>query len=217
MSDVEKTPEELAALAELAAAKKLEDKRLADDAKLSAKAAKEVEKLAAKEAKAAEKAAEKAAKDAAKEEAKLAKEAEKAAKLEANKMPVSNGVTRPKPDSLCGKAWAVFDAVSQETGAPATIAASLEKSTLLGLNEGNVRAEYARWRKFFGISGRLLDPAKEAEKALAAQAKADEKAAKEAKKLEDKRLKDEAKALKALEEKAAKEAKRLEEAGNSAE
>jgi len=28
----------------------------------------------------------------------------------------------------------------------------------MGLNEGNVRAEYARWRKFNGVTGRVTLP-----------------------------------------------------------
>jgi hypothetical protein len=27
-----------------------------------------------------------------------------------------------------------------------------------GLNEANVRAEYARWRKFYGVTGRVAAP-----------------------------------------------------------
>lgn len=125
-----------------------------------------------KEQQAATKAEEKAKKEADKDAQKAAKEAEKAAKLKekedaaeaakaakgANKMPESNGVRRPKPETLCGKAWAVFDEVSQKNGAPASIKESLEIAKARGLNEGNVRVEYARWRKFFGITGRIASP-----------------------------------------------------------
>lgn len=130
------------------------------------------EKAAAAAMKKEQQAATKAARDAAKAEEKAKKEAEKAAKLkekedaaeaakaakEANKMPESNGVRRPKPETLCGKAWAVFDEVSQKNGAPASIKESLEIAKARGLNEGNVRVEYARWRKFFGITGRIASP-----------------------------------------------------------
>lgn len=207
MNDVVLTPEQQA---ELDAAKKAEEKRLKDEAAALKKQEDAAKKVEAKRLKDEAKALDKANKEAAKAADKAAKEAEKAALAEANKMPVSNGVTRPKPDSLCGKAWSIFDAVSGETQAPATIGASLERSNAAGLNEGNVRAEYARWRKFNGVSGRLVDPAKEAVKAAAALKKAEEKAEKDAKKAEDKRLKAEAKALKDAEEKAAKaEEKRL--------
>jgi hypothetical protein len=38
------------------------------------------------------------------------------------------------------------------------------------LNEGNVRAEYARWRKFNGVVGRISAPAPAATAATAAPA-----------------------------------------------
>lgn len=76
-------------------------------------------------------------------------------------MPEANGVRRPKPETLCGQAWAVFDEVSAKNGAPASIKESLEIAKARGLNEGNVRVEYARWRKFFGITGRIAAPGSE--------------------------------------------------------
>lgn len=122
-----------------------------------AKALKEAaaaEKKAQKEAAKAEKEAALAAAKAEKEAAKAAKEAAK----EANKMPEQNGVRRPKPETLCGKAWAVFDQVSAKNGAPASIKESLEVARPLGYNEGNVKCEYARWRKFHSIVGRIAPP-----------------------------------------------------------
>ena len=63
-----------------------------------------------------------------------------------------NGIKRPKPGTLCGKAWDIFDKVTKKhRGNPATIAESLEISKEAGLNEGNVRAEFGRWRKFSGF------------------------------------------------------------------
>jgi hypothetical protein len=131
------------------------------EAKAAAKAAKAAEDEAAKAAKVEAAAAEKAAKEkekldkqAAKEQAKLDREAAK----EANRMPEQNGIRRPKPDTLCGKAWAVFDAESTKLGQPVSIAAALAVTTPQGLVEGNVKAEYARWRKFFGITGRIAAP-----------------------------------------------------------
>lgn len=147
------------------------------------KAAKAAEAAAEKARKAQEKADAKAAKDAAaakakadkaeaaakakadKEKAKADKQAEKdkkkadaAAAKEANKMPEQNGIRRPKPDTLCGKAWGIFDSVSTKNGSPASIAESMELAKAQGLNEANVRAEYARWRKFYGVTGRVEAP-----------------------------------------------------------
>ncbi len=157
MSENEKTEAQLAAEKAAAAAKKAEEnaqaKAAKDAAKAEEKAKKEAEKLAAKEAKEAEKAAKAQEKIEAAAAAKAAKEA--------NKMPEANGVRRPKPETLCGQAWAVFDEVSAKNGAPASIKESLEIAKARGLNEGNVRVEYARWRKFFGITGRIAAPGSE--------------------------------------------------------
>lgn len=157
MSENEKTEAQLAAEKAAAAAKKAEEKAQAkaakDAAKAEEKAKKDAEKLAAKEAKEAEKAAKAQEKIEAAAAAKAAKQA--------NKMPEANGVRRPKPETMCGQAWAVFDEVSAKNGAPASIKESLEIAKARGLNEGNVRVEYARWRKFFGITGRIAAPGSE--------------------------------------------------------
>jgi membrane protein involved in colicin uptake len=118
------------------------------------KEAEKVAKAAAKEAEKAAKEAEKEAKAKAREEAKAAKAAER----EANRMPEQNGIRRPKPDTKCGKTWSIFDEISQRTGQPASINEALEISRSKGMNDGNTRAEYARWRKFFGLSGRINRP-----------------------------------------------------------
>lgn len=142
-------------------AEEAEAKRLKAEEKAEAKKLADAKKAEAAEAKKAEKAQKEAEAKAKKEAEKAEKEAQKAAKIaakEANKMPKANDVRRPKPDTLCGKAWAIFDSLSASTGVPATIGDSLKVASEQGLNEGNVRAEYARWRKFFGVSGRLSAP-----------------------------------------------------------
>jgi membrane protein involved in colicin uptake len=161
----EKTSEQTAAdqAAEKAAkvAEKAAEKQRKAEAKAAEKAAKDAQKAEEKAKKDAEKAAAAEAKTAAKAQAKAdraAKKAEAQAQRDANKMPEQNGVRRPKPDTLCGKAWSIFDSVSQKGGAPASIGESLEVARAQGLNDSNVRAEYARWRKFHGISGRIEAP-----------------------------------------------------------
>ena len=153
----EKTAEQIAA--EVAAAETAAAEKASKDAeKAAAKAKKEAdaaEKKAKKEAEKAEKEAAKLKEKSDKEAAKAAKEAEKLN----SKMPEQNGVRRPKPDTLCGKAWGIFDAISTKNGAPASIKESLDAARADGLNEGNVKAEYARWRKFYAISGRIAAPA----------------------------------------------------------
>lgn len=153
------TPEEKAAAATAAS-----DKAAKDAEKAAAKLKKETEAAERK----AKKEAEKLEKEAKKKAEKEAKEAEKAA----NKMPEQNGVRRPKPDTLCGKAWAIFDGISAKNGAPASIKESLEAARADGLNEGNVKAEYARWRKFYAISGRIAAPTPDAPAETAATTEA---------------------------------------------
>jgi sRNA-binding protein len=104
------------------------------------------DKASAKAAKAAQKAAEKAAK---KTEAKAAKEAAK--------QPKQNDVRRPKANTTTGKVWAIFDELSAKTGAPALIGDALKQAS--GTPEATVRTQYARWRKFHGITGRTAAPA----------------------------------------------------------
>ena len=162
------TPEEKAA-----ADKAASDKAAKDAEKAAAKLKKETEAAERKAKKEAEK-LEKEAKKKAEKEAKEAEKAQKEAEKAANKMPEQNGVRRPKPDTLCGKAWAIFDGISAKNGAPASIKESLEAARADGLNEGNVKAEYARWRKFYAISGRIAAPAATAETDAGAEAPQDQ-------------------------------------------
>lgn len=160
MSD--KTPEQLAAEKAELEAKKAADKAAKDQAKAEAKAKREQEAAEKKADAEAKKAAEKATKEQTNLDAKAAREA--------NRMPEQNGIRRPKPDTLCGKAWGIFDSVSQKNGAPASIDESMELAKADGLNEANVRAEYARWRKFHGITGRIESPKAKTTSAGAEQA-----------------------------------------------
>jgi hypothetical protein len=129
--------------------------------KEEARAEKEAEreaKKAEREAEKQKKAEERAAKAKEREEAKAAKAAER----EANRMPEQNGIRRPKPNTKCGRAWQIADDLSAQFGQPTPIAELLEAAKAEGLNEGNVKAEYARWRKFHGVTGRISLPKEEA-------------------------------------------------------
>jgi septal ring factor EnvC (AmiA/AmiB activator) len=106
-----------------------------------------LDKLVEREKAKAEREAKKAAKKAELE----AKKAER----ESNRMPEQNGIRRPKPNTLCGRVWGLADNLSQKFGQPTPISELLESAKSEGLNEGNVKAEYARWRKFHGITGRV--------------------------------------------------------------
>lgn len=175
MTEETKSPEQLAheaaqltlqkeqeKLAKKEAADKVraEKKVASDTAKAEKKALRDAEVAAKKAAKLGaetSKDAEKAAKDKAKEDAKAAREAAKTA----NQMPEQNGIRRPKPGTLCGQAWGVMDNESAKIGQPVSIAATLAVTSPMGLVDGNVKAEYARWRKFNGVTGRVHAPAAE--------------------------------------------------------
>lgn len=171
----EKTQEQLDAEA-AAKAQKQAEKEVKAAAAAEAKAAKQAEREAKKAAAEAEKEAAKAEREAAKqakidakEAAKAAKEAEKAAKeqakadakaaKEASRQPEQNGIRRPGPEGLCGQVWGLADKLSQELGQAVPIANLLEAGVAAGLNPSNIRTEYARWKKFHGLSGRITLPA----------------------------------------------------------
>ncbi len=84
--------------------------------------------------------------------------ARRIAERKANRMPKQNDIRRPKPLTLCGRAWAIMDKVTADLEQPAPISVVLELAREQNLNEGNVRAEYARWRKFNNITGRITVP-----------------------------------------------------------
>lgn len=134
--------------------------------KEEARLEREAERVAKKEAAEKEK-AQRAEEREAKRKEREAEKAKKAAEREANRMPEQHGVRRPKPTTKCGQAWAIMDEVSKELAQPAPIAQVLERAVKAGLNEGNVKAEYARWRKFNGVTGRVSLPKPEKEEAAA--------------------------------------------------
>jgi hypothetical protein len=136
------------------AAQREADKAAKAQAREQGKAAKAAEREQAKAAKEAEK----AAKLKAKEEAAAAKKAEQEAAKAAEKQPEQNGIRRPKPEGMCGRAWAIFDEASKARGEPASIGETLPVAVAAGINDATVRTQYARWRKFHNVSGRIEAP-----------------------------------------------------------
>ena len=128
-------------------------KQEAADKKKEQSAAAKVER----EAKTAAKKADAEAKAKAKEEEKSAKVAER----EANRMPEQNGIRHPKSTTVCGQVWTMADDLSKQFKQPTPIKELLEATAKKGMNDGNVKAEYARWRKFHGVTGRVSLPKKE--------------------------------------------------------
>jgi hypothetical protein len=67
-----------------------------------------------------------------------------------------NGITRPADSSITGKVWAAADAISvAQNGTPATISAVKAHDLTKGINDHTVKTQYARWRAYNGIKGRL--------------------------------------------------------------
>lgn len=142
------------------AKKKAAPKKAAATDKAKAAAAKKREEE--RKAKAAQREKEKQEKAAAREKAKkereAAKQAEKEAKAaerEASRMPMQNGVRRPKPGTKCGRVWELADEMTKAKGSPVAIGNLLPACEAEGLNSANVRCEYAGWRKFNGVTGRI--------------------------------------------------------------
>lgn len=107
----------------------------------------------------------KAAKPKAEKKAKAAK-APKTAKAPKADRVIQNDVMRPKAGGKCAVIWDAADKISAKLKAPAPIADVMAAVDLKQTTEGNVRAEYQRWRKFNGLSGRTPKPPKpKAEKA----------------------------------------------------
>ena len=167
----EKTQEQLDAEA-AAAAQKQAEKEAKAAAAAEAKAAKKAAAEAEKESKKAEREAAKQAKADAKAAAVAEREAVKAAKeqakidakaaKEAARQPEQNGIRRPDPDGLCGQVWALADSLSASLGQAVPIANLLEAGEAQGLNSSNIRTEYARWKKFHGLTGRITLPVEQA-------------------------------------------------------
>lgn len=99
-------------------------------------------------------AAKKAQKEAEAAEKKRLKAEEKAA----NAMPKQNDITRPRPDTACGNAWELMDQLSAKLGQPVPISILLQAAEQKGLNYDTVKTQYARWKKFNGIEGRVAVP-----------------------------------------------------------
>lgn len=67
----------------------------------------------------------------------------------------SNGVTRPAAETTCGKIWSTADAISAATHGVCPIAALKEHADMKGINEHTIKTQYAKWRMFNGVTGRL--------------------------------------------------------------
>lgn len=83
--------------------------------------------------------------------------AAKPAKIPRIKAEQKNGVSRPSVSSICGLIWSACDQITAKLGSPAPII--LVKAAMPNENDHTVKTQYARWRQFNGITGRVEIPA----------------------------------------------------------
>lgn len=87
------------------------------------------------------------------------KQAEKTGNGIEQNRPEQNGLKRPSTGSTCAIIWDTCDRITSETGHVCTSAELF--NALQGYNECTLRTQYARWRQFNGITGRLPNQQKQ--------------------------------------------------------
>lgn len=66
-----------------------------------------------------------------------------------------NGVTRPSAGTTCAQVWMLADHMTKFTGTCARLSSVIDAAKELGINQYTARTQYACWRKFNGITGRV--------------------------------------------------------------
>lgn len=120
---------------------------------------------------------------------------------------VRNGQAERTPGTRGHQAWSICDAITARKGSTASSAEVVAEGVGIGMNPGQLRAAYAKWRKFHGLAGTRID---NPEKAAAKAAKAEAKAARDAEKIAKAEAKAAEKVAKAEAKAAAAEAKAAE-------
>lgn len=87
------------------------------------------------------------------------KPAEKTGKTVEQNRPEQNGLKRPSAGSTCAIIWDTCDRITSEQAHTCTSAELF--NALQGYNECTLRTQYARWRQFNGITGRLPNQQKQ--------------------------------------------------------
>ena len=87
------------------------------------------------------------------------KQVEKTGKSVEQNRPEQNGLKRPSAGSTCAIIWDTCDRITNETEHTCTSAELF--NALQGYNECTLRTQYARWRQFNGITGRLPNQQKQ--------------------------------------------------------
>jgi hypothetical protein len=87
-----------------------------------------------------------------------APKAPKEPKPEVVKEPEQNGVRKPAPGGKTRVPWDIADTISAEAGRPATRKEVVDAAIAVGCNPAMSQSQYARWRKFHGLTGRVSAP-----------------------------------------------------------
>lgn len=127
-------------------------------------------------------------------------------------MPEQNGVRQPRPGTNCAAIWDMATAMSNERKATVAVGDLIDAATAAGFNVATIKTQYARWRKFHGVEGRVESEKARLKREEAAAKRAEREAEKEAKR----KVREEEKARKAA-EKEAKKAEREAEKKRKAE
>lgn len=113
-----------------------------------------------------------------------AEKADKPVKVKVERVE-QNGQRKPSAGTSSDTLWNIYSAVAEEKGSAPALEEVLEQARATGIVDGTIKAAYAHWRKFHGITGRVVSEEKlaqaEAEAQAKAQKEADKAAAKEAK------------------------------------
>lgn len=68
----------------------------------------------------------------------------------------SHDVTRPGANTTTGKIWQAADEITaSQNGVVAAVASVKAHKLVHGINDHTVKTQYARWRKYNGVTGRL--------------------------------------------------------------
>lgn len=135
-------------------------------------------------------------------------------------MPEKNGVREPRPGTNSANIWQLATSMSEAQNETVAVGDLIEAAKELGYNEATVKTQYARWRKFHDITGRVesaISRAKKAEREEAKLAKAKEREEAKAKREAEKAAKAAEREAKKAEREEAKKQKAAERAAKAAE
>jgi hypothetical protein len=68
----------------------------------------------------------------------------------------NNNITKPADGTTTGSVWAAADEITAQTGSPASIAALKQHKAMRDVNLHTIKTQYARWRAYHGITGRVV-------------------------------------------------------------